>query len=850
VSEAPVFALSMVEDAARDAGFDIVSRATLPAREPRYHPCAKELHPKVKSYAEHKFSKGLFLHQAASIESFLAGNDICLSTSTASGKTLVFQLAAAHLLLSNQQRRVLALYPARALIQDQSEKWERMAAALGFTVATIDGSTPTDSRLSILRSAQVLLMTPDVAHAWLMSNLREPLIREFLAALCLLVLDEAHVYEGVFGTNMAYFLRRFQAVAARHQIICSTATLGEPANFVNTLIGRTPETFGPDLDRSGVPQKTVLLAEGSGKKQFDAIVALLRKLVATEGGRFLAFADSRRMVEQVVAAVHRSPEKNEPSENEADEDLLPDDSPTYQEGNHKILPYRAGYETEDRREIQTALSAGRLAGVVSTSAMELGLDIGEIDLIILLAVPATAKEFWQRIGRGGRRHPGICLMIDSRAALATTSGGLQQFLKRPLETSHLYLDNRYLQYANAVCAAAELQATGNASVPKEPFRDLPQLFLHYLENEVNPKELVPPDLYQLKQRAQAGPHREFPLRSGIETEFTVLGHGGLRLGKLNFAQALREAYPGAIYYYMAKAYRVVRLSYRRGDIHARRERAWTTRPISQTMVFPKFPGPLLTLRRAGAAFLAEAEMQVSERVLGFHERHGAAKPFEHRYGVTSTYSQRELNRFFQTTGVCWSFPGKRALSESALALLVRGFCSTFGVQERDVGCGYFYSKCSPFKPEACQGACIFDGTQGSLRLTQRLAEHFDDAVAAALRLADNEECDEELRQLQDLELDAEDLKEEPTTEGIISVEAIGEWTTVIAPGEQAVYVTGDGTRDVQVIGYRYTPQGLVYELRSDTAGAKWIVAERTMQPIHGQTRTILVNLTTGEEKPA
>jgi DEAD/DEAH box helicase domain-containing protein len=171
-----------------------------------------------------------------------------------------------------------------------------------------------------------------------------------------------------------------------------------------------------------------------------------------------------------------------------------------------------------------------------------------------------------------------------------SSDGLKKYLARELEPSWLYMENRYIQYANALCAAYEVGEIGGASLEGTPFKSLPTSFRRFLDNEINPTEVVPSDLYPLKQRAQGGPHREFPIRSGMEPDFDVKTPQGLRLGNLTFSQALREGYPGAIYYYMARPYRVYRFDYRKGEIFARRERHWITRPLAQTMVFPRFQG--------------------------------------------------------------------------------------------------------------------------------------------------------------------------------------------------------------------------------------------------------------------
>jgi DEAD/DEAH box helicase domain-containing protein len=514
-----------------------------------------------------------------------------------------------------------------------------------------------------------------------------------------------------------------------------------------------------------------------------------------------------------------------------------------------MLPYRAGYEAADRREIQRALEQGKLTGVVSTSALELGLDIGDMELIVLLDTPLTVKAFWQRIGRAGRRQAGVCLLIDSRGALGSGQGALARYMGRPLETSWLYLENRYIQYTNALCAALELSQLAAKSADHPPFASLPESFRKMLANELQPTEAIPPDLYPLKQRAQAGPHREFPIRNGIERQFTV-GDGAQSLGSLTFSQVLREAYPGGIHYYMARPYRVAVFNFMKSQVVVRREKRWTTRPISQAMVFPRFLGGVLNLALSDSGFVAECEMQVSERVQGFVEQRGPNKE-EHRYGPLSPYSTRELNRFFETTGVCWFFQKSIGLSEAIASRVLEAFCVHCGVHERDLGVGRFHAKQSPLGEHVVQGICIFDVTTGSLRLTQRLVDEFAPVVALAIGKARAEQEATAIRELEKLGALVVDLQRVAVGPGIgatDSGEQDSDWVTVIADGESAMFHTFDGAREVRVRTYRYTPRGGMYELEPERRMANWIVTATAVQPINGVTRMIRRNLTTGETK--
>jgi DEAD/DEAH box helicase domain-containing protein len=265
---------------AEKAGFTIGERVKLPSRPAQYQAIPTGLNPKVKTLFEQRFSRGLYTHQARALEASLQGRNICVATSTASGKTEIFMAVAAHLLLSEPTSKVIAMYPARALIQDQKIKWNELMGKLGLTVRHIDGGIPVKERDAVVQNSRVLLMTPDVAQAWLMRSLAEKAIASLMKHLKLLILDEAHVYDGVFGTNMAYFLRRFEVAAAKHQLILSTATLKDSNELADRLTGRQFDFVSSTDEGHEVPEKTVCLLtrpDGSGK-QLDFIADLLSKL--------------------------------------------------------------------------------------------------------------------------------------------------------------------------------------------------------------------------------------------------------------------------------------------------------------------------------------------------------------------------------------------------------------------------------------------------------------------------------------------------------------------------------------------------------------------------------------------
>jgi len=846
--------IGQVEELVGRIGFKLSDVASLPGRAGKFSSWPAEWPSELWSLLASKYPSGLYEHQERAIKSILAGEDVCLATSTASGKSLVFMASAANLLLRNPVAKIIALYPARALILDQLNKWQEVMQPLRIRVARIDGGVPLNQRMEIVRKNRVLCMTPDVVHAWLMRSLSERPIVSLMQNLALLILDEAHTYEGVFGTNMAYLLRRFEAAGNRPQMLLSTATLNEPQEFATRLTGHNFTCLGPKDETSAISSKKLLVlrSEGNSNKSMDAIASLLAglaEIARVQGFRFLAFGDSRKLVERVVVITQRLLAKV-PAPTDYDTAQEEESGGDSGETSYPVLPYRAGYEEEDRVSIQRALASGDLAGVVATSAMELGIDIGEIDVVVFLGTPPSMKSFWQRLGRAGRKNQGLCLIIDDEDLIATY-GGVASYMQRPLEPNWLYLENRYIQYSHVLCAAAELGAVPASKANLKPFESLPPGFKRLLENELDPKEAVESDLYELKQRALGGPHQEFPLRSAVEPNFRVLGPFGKSLGELPYSYALREAYPGGIYYYMARPYRVISFSYKSGEIRVKPERQWTTVPNARVMVFPKYPKGVLTWLSAGENSIIEAELQVSELVTGFTEQRGPNKE-TNLYDQSSPYYQRSLNRFFRTTGVCLHLP-KLNLSADSLQILLEAFCGEFGVQERDVGIGDFHTKVDAAgNAQTQRGVCIFDATNGSLRLTQQLAANFPAVVNVAVDLAGRRGNAEVRNQLDALLRTAESLRPravDPESPDLFRSEGDG-WLEVICQGEKAVYRGDSGnTEEVEITGVRYTPNGPVYDIKVDVPNLKRSLGIQSVEPIFGQTKTHLWNPTTDETKP-
>ena len=829
---------------AQNASAEINEQISFAAKKAHFSAIPDDLELEIKQRIEILYPNGLYFHQAKAIDAGLKKRNICIATPTASGKTLIFtSVAISHLLKSKNSSVVLALYPAKALLRDQKQRWQDAVLGMNIKLAVIDGGIEISERIKLLSESQIILMTPDVLHAWLLSNLEHIEIQKFLTALDIVVLDEAHIYDGIFGTNMAYLLHRLRAVSGVNQFLASSATIGDPIGFLKLLTGFEFDLIAGNDDGASVPEKTVMLCRMPIRKTSKFFSALFHEYSLGKHGRFLIFADSRKRVEELAAESYKMLGQSE-EDNLLDEDIVENII------KPKVLPYRAGYEEEDREAIQNALTTGGLLGVVTTSALELGIDIGDIELVIMLGEPPSIKSFWQRAGRAGRRDTGHIVLIDLDGRI--TSLGLQDYIERKPEPNWLYLDNEYLQYANALCAAEEQQKSPKIFYSRQPFATLPNAFVELLDNELFPTRPISSDLYPLKQQAIASPHRAFPLRSGIEKTYQVTCRQlpNMLLGTLSYSQALREAFPGAIYRYLTKPYRVFELKHAKGEIITSKSKSGRTSPIVQTSVFPQFTDHLYYIRKSTDAFVAECRLQVSERVIGFIEQFGQNKT-ENLYGVGSNYSQKPLNRYIDTTGVCFYFAEESLQREKIGKYICSAFCKVCSVQERDVGWGAFISQISPLNSMSVKGFSIYDSSYGSLRLTKQIPLYLDEILQEAERIANEEGAPQVALDINQIRLQIEEFdqpQEHVVSSDIFESNLNDGWISVVAPNQIALCHDGQShiNEEVTVLGYVYTPQGIRYKLKPKQDDVTWLVCAKMIHPINGVTNFEKYNVNTGE----
>lgn len=688
----------------------------------------------------------LWAHQAHALDMLGRDDNVVISTGTASGKSLVFRALALHKTLCDPSSRTLVFYPLKALAADQIRGWQEMAHALGLsedTIGRIDGSVPFNERDDILRHARIVVMTPDVCHAWLMSRLATPAIKSFVRELSTLVMDEAHTLEGVFGSNFAFLVRRLIAVRNRLldneadvrplQIVAATATIANPAEHLKQLTGSEFSVI--DDEANGAPQHERMVAHVASAKDEESLIAKeLQRRVLTEGrdGGFITFVDSRKGVETL--AITNQQEEADLSEDPA------------------VLPYRAGYDNEDRQRIEERLQSGSLRGIVSTSALEVGIDLPHLRVGFNLRVPATRKAYRQRLGRVGRSGAGAFVVIAPPDAFRRYGTSFQEYHEMSVEPSYLYLDNRFMQFAHGRCLADELDALGtSASLPTHirwpaGFRDIYQA--------ARPGGDRPPEFDAIAELGGDTPQYGYPLRSTGEINFQIKRNEKSEgFGELNQTQALREAYPGATYLHMAKPYKVAAWHTRTPEpfiLVNPCSPARSTQPRIKTWIRTGITSSELidgNLLRSKNGFLAECRMQITERVEGFVDGLGQSHSYQDLRARNP--AMRAHLRNFRTSGVVLCIEQDWFKEESVKTLFSdkwrEVFMHEYSVLLQDVGSVATNISVHTSEGGGLRGDCVavFDQTHGSLRITERLFVEFThilDRLSVASKADPEREC--------------------------------------------------------------------------------------------------------------
>jgi DEAD/DEAH box helicase domain-containing protein len=597
-----------------------------PAHPARLVDLPAELHPDVLAALGRVGIERLYSHQAQALHAAWVRPTI-VTTGTASGKSLCFQLPTLDVLCRDTRARALYLYPTKALAQDQA----RALASFGLTErvrpAIYDGDTPRAARAQIRRNANILLTNPDMLHVGILPH--HASWATLFSNLAVVVVDEAHVYRGVFGSHVANVLRRLLRIAAAYgtepRVLLTSATIANPLELAERLTGL--EGVGLiDEDGSPAPGRRIAMwnpplidaALGTRRSVLVEAAELVAQLVR-DGARTICFMKSRKGVELLSRLVREDLQRGGPGGEDSERG---EREASGAELAELVVAYRAGYTPQQRRELEGRLVAGELRAVIATDALELGIDIGELDAAVVVTFPGTVASLRQMWGRAGRRGRGLAVYVAGEDALDQFfCRHPDEFLERPVEAAILDHESPQIHLAHLLCAAFEGPLSG------EDAEFLGPRWEAYAEMLVSRGEL---------RRRQGGPYvprrpDRYPaaavsLRSASMDSFAIVDTAsGELLGFTEAARAFTTVHQGAVYMHMGRSYEVLELDLeRRRALVAPFDGDWYTQPKHETDTTIE---RLLDRREELGVTLSFGEIGVTDTVLAYQRRrlddHGA-----------------------------------------------------------------------------------------------------------------------------------------------------------------------------------------------------------------------------------
>lgn len=584
----------------------LVRQAYEGARAPSLRALPEGLHPSLVKGLTDAGIEALYAHQAEAVEVAASGSPFVVTTGTASGKSLCFNIPALHTLCSVPTARALYLYPTKALAQDQLRAIASFRLGRSVRPAIYDGDTKREDRSAIRKRANLILTNPDMLHTGILPN--HASWSDFFMNLEVVVVDEAHVYRGVFGSHVSNVLRRLRRACVAYSgreplILMASATIANPVELAEDLTGI--DGFA-HVDRDGAPGSARQIAMWNPPVTDEALqtrrsaMAEAADMVTTlvvKGARTICFVKSRKGVELVAKLVA---------------DQLADAHPALRD---RVAPYRAGYTPQQRRELEARLVSGDLLAVVTTDALELGIDIGALDAAVVVTFPGTVASLKQMWGRAGRRGRGLAVYVAGEDALDQFfCRHPDEFLERPVEAAIINYENERIHDPHLLCAAHEW--------PIVPERD--EAFFGgrtraNCEHLVGVGDLIERANGFSLRRPEDYPAARVSLRSGSPDAFAVVDvSGGEILGTVDSARAFSTVHDGAIYLHMGRSYSVAEL-----DLSTRRALVepfngnWYTQPKKETDTYIE---RLLDQRETMGVKLSFGMVTVAETVIAYQRK--------------------------------------------------------------------------------------------------------------------------------------------------------------------------------------------------------------------------------------
>jgi DEAD/DEAH box helicase domain-containing protein len=587
----------------RDPASDVITAIhQIPAREAQWAPMPDWIRPELAEAYRAKGLVQLYSHQAEAADRVRKGRNVVVVTPTASGKTLCYNLPVLNAVLENPDTRALYLFPTKALAQDQLAELEDLGRRTGdrWGVFTYDGDTPADARRAIRQQGHIVITNPDMLHTGILPH--HTRWTRLFENLSFVVIDELHAYRGVFGSHLANVLRRLLRIARFYgkspQFICSSATIANPGELAARLLEAEVEV----VDVNGAPsaQKNMVFFNPPVVNRFLGIRRSyihesyrLAQEFLKRGLQTIVFANSRLYTEILLTYLKQA-NPQPPGQPEV------------------IRGYRGGYLPLERREIERGLRSGQIRGVVATNALELGIDVGSLDVSILAGYPGTIASTWQRAGRAGRRSGVSC------AILVASSRPLDQFIVRHPDyffgssPEHAYIqpDNLEILVNHLKCAAFELplaqdEMFGAADLAAICERLAEAGYLHRSG-----------DYWHWTQEAY--PADTISLRSVSSDNFVIIDETDAPevIGEVDFSSALTTVHPKAIYLHGGQQYHVERMEFDQRKAFVKRVVVdYFTDAIRYTQIRPLDVAEEAAVH--GPALRTHGDVQVRSQVVGF-----------------------------------------------------------------------------------------------------------------------------------------------------------------------------------------------------------------------------------------
>ena len=586
-----------------DYSDQIVHREVIPARQPVYKTMSSPLNPVLEKLLSGFGVTALYAHQVEALEELRKGHNVIVATGPASGKSLCYQVPVLEDSLLDSTSRSLFIFPTKALAQDQLRSLKALCGN-HVKAEVFDGDTPVEARSQIKRSAEVLITNPDMLHLGILPNHRT--WTRLFRNLRYVVIDEAHVYRGVFGSHMANVLRRLRRLCAHYgstpQFVLCSATIANPKQLAGNLVGLPFTEIREDGSPFGGKQflfwnPPITDESKSLRRSATAETSTLFNRLIQQRIRTMAFTRTRRQVEMIYIAARQHLAEHAPH-------LV-----------SKISPYRASYLPEDRRRIEQELFNGDLLGVASTNALELGIDVGSLDATIIGGYPGSIGSTWQQAGRSGRRQE------DSLTVLVARNDPLDQYLMRhpdfffgrTHEHAIISPGNPYVLDPHLVCAAYESPITrGDADLFGHSLMErLAVLEKEGLLRRQGQKWFPSPSI--------GYPAEEVNIRSSSRNTYALVERdSGRVLEHLDEAAAFSQLHPGAVYLHYGQQYLVNELNIQTRTAYASAESVTyytQTRDITDIETLR-----ILRNKKLGHTNLFLGEVEVSTQVVSFQRK--------------------------------------------------------------------------------------------------------------------------------------------------------------------------------------------------------------------------------------